>query len=272
MDFKLRSAHPGVGKTRSLILSALSLDLILPRYCLVCSRAIRGGVHLCYRCKPSTPDLENLKANRCQSCFGVLSISSEDKLCSTCRYEPLLTDSIRYIWEYDGLARDLIRHMKYRPSDKLTRLAAAALSDALPQLYPDTTWDLIAPIPSSHTNFLFRLFHPCQELALALSKSALIPARQVLDRNTTRAPQASLNHTRRLKRLSSLFTVRSADRIRGKRILIVEDVITTGATISAAAFRLKQAGADRIDVLSLSRTQVWSRFRNRIAQALPNQW
>jgi ComF family protein len=269
MDLKLRSAQLGSSNRRSLFLSGLPLELILPRHCLVCTRAIRGGAGVCYRCRPRVPELATLRTNRCHSCFGSLSTGSEDKLCATCRYEPLMTDSIRYIWEYDGLARDLIRHMKYQPSTQLTRLAASILRDALPLLYPNTSWDLIAPIPSSHSNFLFRLFHPCQELARALSKTTSIPAKELLSRNANRAPQASLDHTRRIRRLSSLFKLSSPKSVKGRQILLVEDVITTGATISAAAFQLKQGGADRIDVLSLSRTQVWSRFRSKITQALP---
>jgi ComF family protein len=247
----------------------LPIELILPRYCAVCQRDIRSATNLCYRCKPHLPDLASLMQSRCVRCFGVLSTAGCDRVCQVCQHEPLALDSIRYLWEYEGLARDLIRAMKYRPSAKLTRQAATTLYNSLSSLYPTAEWDLIVPIPSSRSTFFFRLFHPCNELARAISEATSIPVGHPLIRNSSRAPQASLDHTRRLARLSTLFELSLPEIINQKRVLLIEDVITTGATISAAAYQLRKGGAKRVDCLALARTRVWGRFRSKLASKLP---
>jgi predicted amidophosphoribosyltransferase len=83
-----------------------------------------------------------------------------------------------------------------------------------------------------------------------------------------RAPQATLSHEARITRLKKLFALNDGADVTGKRILLIEDVITTGATISAAAYTLKRAGAVSVDVLALASARVWSRFRGRVAEGL----
>jgi predicted amidophosphoribosyltransferase len=79
-----------------------------------------------------------------------------------------------------------------------------------------------------------------------------------------RTPQAQRTHAERLEGLRGLFTVTAPQKIRGKRILLLEDVITTGATIAAASSALRRAGADGVDVLALAQARVWTRFRARV--------
>lgn len=238
------------------------LEILLPTQCTICHRPLRGCT-MCYRCRPPLPNLADLTARSCSRCFSPRTTSVADQ-CETCGLFPPLTDSMRFLWEYDGLARDLIRTIKYRPSISLAGLAGRLLGDAALYLFQPASWDLIIPIPSSRPMFRKRLFHPCVELARPLAHATKTPIIHALRHDPTRAPQASLSHDERLKRLRSLFSLTKRFNACEKRILLVEDVITTGATISAAAHTLKQAGATRVDVLALARTRVWSRFRHRI--------
>ncbi len=245
----------------SLILNCL--EILLPTTCLVCERPLRRAL-ICYRCRPALPDLSDLNTTHCSSCFSPLGVSKSSSSCETCVLFPPLADSIRFIWEYDGLARDLIRTIKYRPSVSIANMTGKLLCDAAVKLFERCDWDMIIPVPSSHATFRRRLFHPCVELARPLAKAKSIPLIHGLSHNIRRAPQASLNHHDRLRRLDRLFSLSRGCQPRGQRILLIEDVITTGATISAAAALLKGAGAERIDVLALARTRVWSRFRARL--------
>jgi predicted amidophosphoribosyltransferase len=240
------------------------IEILLPSQCTICRRPLRGTT-VCYRCRPPLPDLTDLCARSCPRCFSILGATPAHSECETCTLFPPLADSIRFLWEYDGLARDLIRTMKYRPSMSLATLAGALLNGAVPFLFPPgTSWDLIIPIPASRAMFRRRLFHPCQELARPISQSMKIPLLSPLYHDHKRAPQASLTHEERLRRIRSLFSLARRFDARGRRILLVEDVITTGATIGAAAHVLRQAGALRVDVLALARTRVWKRFRQRL--------
>jgi ComF family protein len=242
------------------------LEVLLPTACVVCERPLRGAL-ICYRCRPALPDLRSIQHNRCTQCFTVASASrAGESLCDVCVLHPPMLDSIRFLWEYHGLARDLIRTMKYRPSVALARLGGALLCDALPHIFAHTSWDLIVPIPASHAMFRRRLFHPCTELAQASSKRYSIAIRDALIHATKRAPQASLDHAARLRNLTHLFKVSRPHVVQGKHILLIEDVITTGATSAAAAYALRNAGATQVDILALARTQVWSRFRAQLGR------
>jgi len=242
------------------------LEVFLPTTCLVCRRPLRHSL-VCYRCRPPLPDLADLRARRCEKCFGPFGTAIPGGTCETCKLFPLLSDSIRFLWEYDSLARDLIRTMKYRPSLALASVGGGLLRDSIPHLYTSARWDAVVPVPSSRTLFRKRLFHPCTELAQPITQALQTPLVHALQHGTKRAPQASLSHDERLRRLRKLFTTTRGFNPAGKRILLVEDVITTGATISAAAFTLKQAGAAQVDVIALARTRVWSRLRRRLYES-----
>ena len=242
------------------------LEVLLPTTCLVCRRPLRHSL-ICYRCRPQLPDLADLRARCCSRCFSPFGTTMPSDTCETCKLFPLLTDSIQFLWEYDSLARDLIRTMKYRPSIALASIGGGLLRDAIPHLCAPSHWDAIAPVPSSPTLFRKRLVHPCTELARPIARALQTPLVDALQHGTRRAPQASLSHDERLRRLRKLFSTDKRFNPEGKRILLVEDVITTGATISAAAHTLKQAGAARVDVIALARTRVWSRLRRRLYES-----
>lgn len=239
-------------------------EILLPRECLVCSRPLRG-TSLCYRCRPALPDLRSILTVRCSRCFEPLSSTTQD-VCDPCLLHPCIPDSIRFLWEYEGLARDFIRTMKYRPSITLLDIAANLLLQATPHLFAERNWDALVPIPSSHRQLKKRLLHPCVELSRDISRNYSIPIVAALRHNKHRAPQATLSREKRLSGLGNLFRVNHPKRVAGKSILLIEDVITTGATVSAATRALQEYGALRVDVLALARTSVWKRFRARLNQ------
>jgi predicted amidophosphoribosyltransferase len=242
-----------------------SLEVLFPRECLVCHRPLRGS-YLCFRCRPTVPCLDDIMASRCSACFSPhIHPAGDDAPCPTCILFPLMPDRIRFLWEYGGLPRDLIRAMKYRPSPTLTRLAGSWMAESLVHLFDEQTWDLIIPIPSSPIAYRKRLFHPCAELARLVACTTPTPVYTELLRHTSaRSPQALRTHEERLRGLKGLFSCTRPTSVQGKSILVVEDVITTGATLGAAAYTLRSAGAVRVDVFALARTPVWARFRSRI--------
>jgi len=241
------------------------LSVLLPPACLVCDRPLKDSF-LCFRCIPSLPNFSHVLHSRCDSCFEPIAPTStnEQATCATCLTLPLATDAQRFVWEYRGLARDFIKAMKYRPSKKLAWFASIILRDLLPVMFPLSEWDVVVPIPSSAKTFRKRSFHPCVELGHHVARTLNIPLRLALASDSRRNPQAKLHHDARLRGINQLFTIPSPHKIRGKRVLLVEDVITTGATVSAAAQCLKAAGATRVDVLALARAQGWRRFRHRL--------
>lgn len=246
------------------------LEVLLPRECLICQRPLRRET-ICFRCKPRLPKLQHILEARCGRCFEPLSSAQRGSSgwCETCALCPPNSDSIRFLWDYRQLARDFIRAMKYRPSVTLARVGGHLLRQSLPLLYQEPSWDVIVPVPSSASTYKKRLFHPCSEMASIVALNSTIPLRELLIHDRRRKPQALLDHTSRLRRLRSVFNLKKGVSLEGKRVLVVEDVITTGATISAATYTLQAAGARRVDVIALARTRVWNRFRKRLSDMFP---
>lgn len=244
-----------------LNLIAGSFEVLFPRECLVCTRPLRG-CSLCFRCHP-LPIVTSIA--RCHRCFGAIHTHGTATICATCETFPPPTQHMRYLWEYGGTARDLIRAMKYSPSIYLTRYSGALMAQAVPALFETQSWDLIVPIPSSPETLRKRHFHPCYEMAQIVRRA--IPSSRVsfaLRHNRHRTAQARRTHEERLRGLRTLFHIDNPSKITNKRILLVEDVITTGATILAACDSLRRAGARHIDVVALAQARVWTRFRGRL--------
>ncbi|NLF24880.1 MAG: ComF family protein [Deltaproteobacteria bacterium] len=175
---------------------------------------------------------------------------------------------MRYLWLYKENARDLIACMKYRPSPQLCKIAASVLAEALDMLYPLPDWDLIVPLPSSRRSERKRCFNQCLVLARALQEklSGSHPAK--LDTSALRHlgckhAQASLDHDRRISNVKGAFWA-DPIRVRGARILLVDDVITSGATSATATVALLKAGAVAVDLIALAKAHAWEERRYEI--------
>ncbi len=235
----------------------------------MCKRPLRRR-SLCFRCTPALPELRGALSTSCQRCFGPVTTASKN-ICDTCISYPPASGQMRFIWDYSGLARDFIRTMKYRPSVLLARMGGGYLAELIPHIFDSymSRWDVMIPIPSSYETYKARLFNPCDEIALQLSSDLLhIPVVRALVHEKRRKPQARSSHDERIRGLRKLFSVRRSARrtLSGMRVLLVEDVITTGATITAAAHTLQKLDVASVDVLALARTRVWSRFRRRLCE------
>lgn len=250
---------------RVLSLADGAFEVLFPRECLICTRPLRGQ-SLCFRCAP--PPESDFESARCDRCFNVLREPSQrGRPCSTCLSFPLPVRRLRYLWEYDGLARDFIRAMKFRPSITLARLSGELMAKRLETLFEDRSWDALIPVPASPTMLRRRRFHPCYEMSRAISNHhrelrIISPIRHARHR----PPQSTLSHEERLRGLKNCFKLSKGEAVKGKKVLLIEDVITTGATLSAISKLLYEAGAAQVDVLALAQARAWNRFRARLFQ------
>ncbi|MBX7138889.1 MAG: hypothetical protein K1X83_13010 [Oligoflexia bacterium] len=238
------------------------LDLIFPRRCLVCHRRLRKAM-LCYGCLP--PVCFQDTSQRCLQCFSSDFQLDAEQRCEACRRAPTLFNSMRFIWNYDERAKNLIHVLKYAPSFRLCRHAGGLLSSLLPRLYSELGWDLVVPLPSSAHSLTRRGFNQCAVMAKVLER-ALPTAEyrpQALAHPGRNPPQASLRHADRLGNIKAAFRAR-ASVVEGKRILLLDDVITTGATAQAAGIALLDGGAYSVDLIALARSSAWQEFRERL--------
>lgn len=156
---------------------------------------------------------------------------------------PLPTvDELRSFYPYEGAAAELVKSLKYRRETTLVQLMANEMLDAY--LAWDVDVDLIVPVPIHRTRFAHRGFNQSEALCEKLPQE-LMSRDLVRIKRTT--PQVSLSPEKRAANLAGAF--KCPQNLVGKRVLIVDDVFTTGATAHECAKALKEAGAAWVGVL-----------------------
>ncbi|MEO8591874.1 MAG: ComF family protein [Candidatus Solibacter sp.] len=171
----------------------------------------------------------------------------EAGLCALCRSGLRGFDAAYSFGAYEGVLRQLIHLYKYAGIRTLSRPLTALLGQALPR---DEAFDAIVPVPLYWRRRLQRGFNQAELLAHGISRQTGIPMAKALRRLRATATQAGLSNHSRRQNVTRAFGARN---VQGKRILLIDDVMTTGATASACATALKQAGARRVSLLTVAR-------------------
>jgi ComF family protein len=226
------------------------LDLLLPPRCLSCGVTVAAPGTLCTACWRGVTFLGAPCCARCGYPFDF--DPGAGSLCGACLADPPAFDRARAALRYDDGSRSLVLALKH--GDRLhlapplaqwmRRAGAALLGDA----------DLIMPVPLHWTRLFARRHNQAAVLALALAKTGGPPVstRHLIRRRRTPS-QGKKSAVARQRNVAGAFALRQADEIRGKRIVLVDDVFTTGATVEECARVLKRAGAARVDVLAVAR-------------------
>lgn len=227
-------------------------DLLLPPLCLACRSPVSGHDGLCTSCWPRIDFIEPPVCDR----LGIpLPYATDEVLISAgAMADPPVYDRARAVARYDGVMRDLIHNLKFRDRHDGTALFGRWLSHAGRGLLPEA--DLIVPVPLYALRLWSRRFNQAALLAGVLSRISGVPNDPfVLSRIRRTASQVGLSAEQRKRNVRAAFAVAESTRpaIAGKRIVLIDDVITTGATANACARALKRAGAVRVDVLALAR-------------------
>lgn len=148
-------------------------------------------------------------------------------------------------FEYEGPLVTLLHRFKYGGQFGLAKVLAAFLVVQLGQLEWDTI-DCLVPVPQTVGHRVLRGYNPSALLAKAMGKLLKIPVYSALKRCGERMPQSTLTREDRLTLKADHFTIKHLDRIIDKRVLIIDDVITTGQTLGACALKLKEASPARL--------------------------
>ena len=179
-----------------------------------------------------------------------------DGRCRLCRAG--ITEFERaWAWgEYDGALRALIHLLKYDRVSPLAEPLGALMALGLPRGSSGEAAvpDVIVPMPLHWRRRLERGFNQAELLARVVGKRTGIPVEAgAAERRKATPPQAGLTNAQRRLNVSGAFEVKEKDLIRGHRVLLVDDVLTTGATASACSAALRRAGATSVSVLTLAR-------------------
>ena len=176
--------------------------------------------------------------------------------CALCRLGLRGFDAVYSYGSYEGTLRQLVHLFKYGGVRPLGGTFGKFLAQALPR---ETSFDVIVPMPLHWFKQWQRGFNQSNDLAREIGKKWNVPVRNVIRRKKATRPQAGLTNAKRRANMSGAFQIAGKKVMRGKplagmRVLLVDDVVTTGATASACARVLKRAGAAHVALLALART------------------
>jgi len=235
-------------------LGRIALDLLLPPHCLTCDAAVDIPGRLCAACFRETGFVSVPHCVRCGVPFGNAGQGGPEALCPNCREHPPVFETARAALRYDARARRIV--LPFKHADRLEMVhglvpmmarSGAALLDRA---------DVLVPVPLHRRRLLSRRYNQAAVLARALGRVAGRPV--LLDALVRQRPTVSLGElsaTERAAMVAGAIMVRASRHgaLAGRRVLLIDDVMTSGATANECARVLRTAGAAAVDVLVAAR-------------------
>jgi ComF family protein len=228
------------------------VDAVLPPLCLSCRAVVAEPGTLCPAC---WSEVDFLTPPACACCFEPFEADvGEGALCGSCVQRQPRFRRARAVFRYDDATRSMILRLKH--GDRLEGVPAFArwMARAGGEMLAEA--DLIVPVPLHWWRLAMRRYNQAALLAMALgklSKVSVVPDLMLRRRRTP--PQGHLSREARLRNVAGAFSVREGAKakLEGKTVLLIDDVLTTGATVNECAKVLRRAGAAQVDVLTLGR-------------------
>jgi len=234
----------------------VALDLLLPPHCLTCDQPVDAPGQFCPACFAKT----NLITPPCCASCGV-PFEGRDQggalgTCMECRADPPPWGAARAALRYDEQARRILLPFKYGDRVETARALAPLMARAGAELLREADW--LVPVPLHRRRLISRRYNQAALLARALARitgrKTLLDA---LQRTRPTKPLAVMSPTRRATELEGAIVIRPTRRlaVQDARILLIDDVLTSGATARSCVQALLTAGAARVDVLAAARVR-----------------
>ena len=234
-----------------------ALDFFFPPLCHVCRQFIEtaGPLHICNSCLEQFSFFD--RQPLCTVCGIPFDGAGGDHICGKCLIHRPCFDAARAACLYDGPGMEMIHAFKYSQKSHLRKplalLAVRELSGFVEGIRPD----LIVPVPLHGKRLRQRGFNQAVLLGELLSREwGVAMERRGLQRSRWTEPQINLTAEQRRENVKGAFAVRIPQAINGRRILLVDDVLTTGSTVDECARVLKRGGAAGVYVVTVARAVV----------------
>lgn len=230
------------------------LDFVYPQYCSICKKHLkREEKDVCETCWDS---LASLPAPFCPYCKSFFE--NGDTKCSFCNSLGRFADDhkilmVRSLGRFDDYYRSLIHRFKYEKRIPVGKRLAQRLGESVNGDSNFLNSDLLIPVPLHKSRYRERGFNQSEILAEGISKvTGVSVLRNVLKRKKKTRDQTELSPQQREENVRGAFTVTQPEMIKGKRIILIDDVITTGATLNECARMLKQVGAEKTLAMTIA--------------------
>jgi|GEM_PF-188966 len=220
------------------------LELVYPKKCFACECIGHG-----YICPQCLEDIRPIPEPFCRICGE----PGFDGLCPSCTQKTPAFTWARAVGLFDGILRDAIHKLKYEGQTYLAQDLGLLLARHL-ENSPSQKFDAVVPVPIHRKRERQRGFNQSQLLAKQISERTGTPLlERALVRTIHTRPQVDLGREARLLNVENAFAVPNPQKVQGLRILLIDDVMTTGATCNAASTALLAAGARSVAVMTLAR-------------------
>ena len=233
-------------------------DFILPPHCVVCEANTSGETDpwVCSGCWTSVEFVQPPVCSQCGTPFPapVEAIGAPNHHCGKCIIRPPHYERARAVGLYKGGLREIIHAMKYRPVFGLVKPLAELLRGTFAVHWGDRIPDALVPVPLHRGRLRRREFDQAQALASELGRQIGVPVwSDTLVRHVSTRSQIGLSADERRRNIRGAFRVGPRGSCRGKSLLLIDDVYTTGATALECARVLRQAGAAHVNVYTVAR-------------------
>jgi ComF family protein len=237
------------------------IDLLYPPACAVCSAAIPPDAddprdpldrHFCSSCRSVLTDNPHEACPRCAAPVGPYALVEGG--CSHCRELTFHFDASLRLARYDGLLREVVLRLKHRSSESLAELMGVLTANQLRDHLVSTNASAIVPVPLHWSRRLRRGYNQAAAVAHGLAEHLHLPVVTSCLRRIRATPsQAHQPPSQRRENVRGAFRARPHALVKNAAVLLVDDVMTTGSTLSEAARALRQASAARVVAVVLAR-------------------
>jgi len=228
-------------------------DFVFPPHCHVCRSFIpeAGRLHICNSCRDT---VQLISSPHCTVCAVPFHCVGHNHPCGSCSKESPAFDAARAAFVYDGPGRELIHNFKYEFKTHLRRPLALYVVEVLSEFVSTHRPDVIIPVPLHSRRLRTRGFNQAVLIGEVLaSEWGISMERSSMLRTRWTEPQINLAASQRRDNVKGAFAIKKPGSVKGKRILLLDDVYTTGSTVEECSKVLKKGGADEIIVITVAR-------------------
>ena len=225
-------------------------NLFFPPKCILCNKVLplkQKSPNVCSKCIPM---LALLPTRTCVKCGKPLDIAHDKPFCPFCMKQHPGLSAVIAPFLYKDDVRESILRFKFRNRPEYAESYAIYLAERL-KAYNLTHFDALVPVPISKKRYRERGYNQSYLLAKQLSKLLNIPVQNLLIKHTHTQRQSTLSKKERLESPKKAFACKTTDTL-PHTVLLIDDIFTTGATVSACSYHLRKAGIPKVYVATLS--------------------
>lgn len=229
-------------------------DILFPPACVVCDKLLEGDLHFSF-CPACFSKVRFISHPLCPRCgLPYFTETESDHLCGDCLSRKQYFTSVRSLGVYETSLLKAIQRFKYHGSLHAGEALGSLMAALSHQTFDDGQYDVLMPVPLHIQRLRERGFNQSLVLARAVASRFSVELDfMTLRRTASTAPQTGLKKEERAANVRGAFKLEEGHRVKGKKVLVIDDVYTTGSTVRECARILTRGGAERVGVLTLAR-------------------